>query len=363
MLQNDERFQLLPKDWKRAAIAHKSILELEQNGKEYDLYLFNQAIWKRCLHAMELYALCQDTHEQGHQSWSTTALQLKRDYYAPHLMEITKLIVSGCDMCKRYALRMKKLVELLSQFRCLHPFAQVSMDFIGPLDQTRSGNRYILLLVDHNTHLDVAVPLPDSSAERVGIILLKELFYKFGLPNILGFDKAWYWITEMLKNAYERLQIFKKTSSSYHPQNSGLVENTNSTLMRMLKKMHNRCEDWDILLDEVLFFYNTTPKKSFKGLSPFEWLYGFSPRFMNQKMKKIISEFMTEEAFDRCVETRQDLLLRTPELVQDVIVEKAKVVEQLNENQDRLPSRALFHKDDLVFLEKYPALECCQDQV
>ena len=254
----------------------------------------------------------------------------------------------------RYALRMKKLVELLSHFRGLHPFAQVFMDFIGPLDQTRSGNRYILLLVDHNTHLDVAVPLPDSSAERVGIILLKELFYKFGLPNILGFDKAWYWITEMLKNAYERLQIFKKTSSSYHPQNSGLVENTNSTLMRMLKKMHNRCEDWDILLDEVLFFYNTTPKKSFKGLSPFEWLYGFSPRFMNQKMKKIISEFMTEEAFDRCVETRQDLLLRTPELVQDVIVEKAEVVEQLNENQDRLPSRALFHKDALVFLDKYP---------
>jgi len=46
--------------------------------------------------------------------------------------------------------------------------------------------------------------------------------------------------------------------------------------------------------------------------------------------------------------------LKTQELVQDVIAEKAKVVEQLNENQDRLPSRALFHKDDLVSLDKYP---------
>jgi hypothetical protein len=67
MLQNDERFQVLPKDWKRAAIAQKSILKLEQNGEEYDLYFCNQKIWKRCLHAMELYALCQDMHEQGHQ--------------------------------------------------------------------------------------------------------------------------------------------------------------------------------------------------------------------------------------------------------------------------------------------------------
>jgi hypothetical protein len=54
------------------------------------------------------------------------------------------------------------------------------------------------------------------------------------------------------------------------------------------------------------------------------------------------------------VETRQDLFWRTQELAQDVIAKKAKVVDQLNENQDRLPSRALFHKDDLVFLDKYP---------
>jgi len=70
---------------------------------------------KRCLHAMELYALCQDMHKQGHQSWSSTTLQLKKDYYAPHLMEITKVIVSACDICKRYALRTKKLVELVSR--------------------------------------------------------------------------------------------------------------------------------------------------------------------------------------------------------------------------------------------------------
>jgi hypothetical protein len=195
----------------------------------------------------------------------------------------------------RYALRMKKLVELLSHFRGLHPFAQVFMDFIGPLDQTRSGNRYIPLLVDHNTQFVVAVALPDTSAEPLGIILMKELFYKFGLPNILGSDKASYWITEMLKNAYKRLQIFKETSSSYHPQTSGLVGKTSSTLMRMLKKMLNQRADWDFLWDEVLFFYNRTPEKSFKGLSSFELLYGFSPRFMNQKMKKIRSESMKKK--------------------------------------------------------------------
>jgi hypothetical protein len=105
---------------------------------------------------------------------------LKKDYYAPHFIEITKVIASGCDICKRYALKMKKLVQLLTQFRGLHPFAQVSMDFIGPLDQTRSGNRYILLLGNHNTQFAVTVALTDTSAERVGIILLREIFTSLG---------------------------------------------------------------------------------------------------------------------------------------------------------------------------------------
>jgi len=64
----------------------------------------------------------------------------------------------------------------------------------------------------------------------------------------------------MLKNAHERLHIIKKTSSSYHRQTSGLVEKSNTTLMKMLKKILNQGEDWDILLDEVLFSTIRLPK-------------------------------------------------------------------------------------------------------
>jgi hypothetical protein len=104
-------------------------------------------------------------------------------------------------------------------------------------------------------------------------------------------------VTEMLKNAYEQLQIFKMTSYSYHPQTLGLVEETNGTIMRMLK-MLNQKEDWDVLLDEI-WFYNTTPKKTFKGLYP---------RFLHQKMETTW-DLMTEDEFKNYVATRQDLFL------------------------------------------------------
>jgi len=44
-------------------------------------------------------------------TWSMTAIQLKTDHDAPHVMDITKSIVAGSDTCKRYSIPMKKLVE------------------------------------------------------------------------------------------------------------------------------------------------------------------------------------------------------------------------------------------------------------
>jgi len=203
-------------------------------------------------------------HEPGHHAWSTTAMQLEKHFMLR--ISITKSLVAGCDIFNRHSIRVKNLVESLSAFRGLHPFAQVSMDIIGPFEKTSSDNLYTLVIVNHNTHHVAAVALPDTTAEMIGVVLVKELFYRFGLPEILGSDKAWYWITEMLKTAYERLQIFKKTWSPYHPQTSGLVERAKSTLMRMLKKMLNQKEDWDVLLDEVTFFCGTTPnEKCSKG--------------------------------------------------------------------------------------------------
>jgi hypothetical protein len=71
--------------------------------------------------------------------------------------------------------------------------------------------------MDHNAQYAIAVALPDTTAEMIGVVLVKELFYRFGVPETLGSDKASYWITEMLKTAHERLQILKNMSASYHP--------------------------------------------------------------------------------------------------------------------------------------------------
>ena len=73
--------------------------------------------------------------------------------------------------------------------------------------------------------------------------------------------------------------LFKMTntehriSSAYHPQTNGLVERFNQTLQRSLVKLvNNNQNDWDELLDGVLFAYRTAKQKSTQ-VSPFELVY------------------------------------------------------------------------------------------
>lgn len=44
------------------------------------------------------------------------------------------------------------------------PFRRIAMDMVGPLDRSRSGNRYILVVCDYATRYPEAVPLKSTEA-------------------------------------------------------------------------------------------------------------------------------------------------------------------------------------------------------
>ena len=69
------------------------------------------------------------------------------------------------------------------------------------------------------------------------------------------------------------LVISHNITSAYHPQSNGLVERYNQTLQRSLIKLVNDDQDnWDMLIDGVLFAYRTAVHKS-TGLTPYEVMF------------------------------------------------------------------------------------------
>ena len=72
--------------------------------------------------------------------------------------------------------------------------------------------------------------------------------------------------------------VHKLSTTAYHPQTDGLVENFNKTLRAMVAKYAAKYGmDWDEHLPHLLFAYRTKPHES-TGESPFFLLCGWDAR-------------------------------------------------------------------------------------
>ncbi|GJS87930.1 reverse transcriptase domain-containing protein [Tanacetum coccineum] len=80
---------------------------------------------------------------------------------------------------------------------------------------------------------DQALPTNDA---RVVVTFLKKLFFHFGMPKALISDRGTYFCNKIIEKTMKRYGVNHRFSTSYHPQTSGQVENTNRALKRILEK-------------------------------------------------------------------------------------------------------------------------------
>ena len=61
---------------------------------------------------------------------------------------------------------------------------------MGPLPETKRGNKYILVLTDLFTKWVEAIPLKETSAETLAGVLYNEFICRFGLPKYIHSDQG-----------------------------------------------------------------------------------------------------------------------------------------------------------------------------
>ena len=62
------------------------------------------------------------------------------------------------------------------------PFQRVAMDIFGPLKRTKSGNKYVLVVMDYATKWPEAFPLKNTSTETL-LDCLVEMTARLGIPE------------------------------------------------------------------------------------------------------------------------------------------------------------------------------------
>lgn len=218
-------------------------------------------------------ALSHDIPWAGHLGSVKTLERVAARFHWPGLYVDVQQHCRSCPTCQLASSHKVKPSPLMSLPIIGTPFHRIAVDIVGPLERTRSGHRFILVVCDYATRYPEAFPLRKVTAGAIARTLL-QLFSRVGLPQEVLTDQGTAFLSKTLKQMYSLLGIKGIRTTPYHPQTDGLVERYNRTLKSMLRKfVAANAKDWDQWLPYLLFAYREVPQAS-TGFSPFELLYG-----------------------------------------------------------------------------------------
>ncbi|GJS59531.1 reverse transcriptase domain-containing protein [Tanacetum coccineum] len=119
---------------------------------------------------------------------------------------------------------------------------------------------YILVATDYVSKWAEAQALPTNDA-RVVITFLKRLFCHFEMPKALISDRGTHFCNKIMEKTMKIYGVNHRFSTSYHPQTSGQVENTNRALKRILEKtVKDNPAIWSRKLDDALWAFRSAYK-------------------------------------------------------------------------------------------------------
>lgn len=220
-------------------------------------------------------SLAHDSSFAGHLGNRKTRQRIMQNFFWPGIFIDVAKYCKACPNCQKSVPKGRVgKVPLVSIPPMDIPFKRIAMDIVGPLNRTKSGNRYILVICDYATKYPEAIPLKTIDTQTIANELIW-FFSRVGIPQEILTDMGSNFTSSLMKELCGLLQIRKLCSTPYHPQANGLVENFNGTLKKMLRCYAQESpSEWDRHIPYVLFAYREVPHET-TGFSPFELLYSW----------------------------------------------------------------------------------------
>ncbi|KNZ64407.1 hypothetical protein VP01_10325g1, partial [Puccinia sorghi] len=122
--------------------------------------------------------------------------------------------------------------------RAKRPFEELHLDLIGPITPiSREGDKYILTVVDSNTRYCSAIPInKKSDVVKILSTIIKYEAKRFGYhPSVLHSDRGGEFINVAMEDYCQRHLIKYQTADPYTPQQNGLAERRNRTIIESLQ--------------------------------------------------------------------------------------------------------------------------------
>ena len=211
----------------------------------------------------------------AHFGFHKTYAKIRQRYFWKGMHKDTDNWIRSCISCSRRKTPKHKVVEPLMKMTTVSTFERVSVDILGPLPISSSGNRYVLCFTDHCTRWPILVPTQSTDALTVASCFYKEIICNHGCPRFLLSDRGTNFLSKLMLEVCHIMKTNKLNTSAYHPQCNAVQERFNAvifdTISHYVNKFHT---DWDEYIPSIQFAYRTSTADNSVGFSPFFLLYG-----------------------------------------------------------------------------------------
>ena len=233
------------------------------------------------------FSLVREMHEgRAHFGVRATFDSLRMSYYWPEMYTDVKEFIKSCLNCQRFA-PAKNLNVTTSRIPTSYLFERISLDFVGPLELSKKGYRYILVATEYLSRWPIARATKAATAEVVADFIYEDIICQYGCPSIILTDRGTHFENALVKSLCEKMLIKHSTTTPYNPKCNGMVERFNRTLCRGIAKMVLQTRsDWDENIHSVLLAYRLKIHAE-TGFTPFFILYGKEARMSATNLEKL----------------------------------------------------------------------------
>ena len=248
-----------------------------------------QTTWKWIVPTSERIKIVTEYHNDklaGHFCSKKTIDAVQRSpYYIPQLRRIADKIVRQCEKCERTKPPLRHRRAPMKTAPADRPMQRVAIDILGPLPESKEGNKFIVIIADYFTKWTEAYAVPNHQASTVAKCVVERYFNRFGTPEIIHSDQGRDFESKLFQEMCELLEIEKTRTTPWHPQSDGMIERFNRTIETMLRQtVQENQKDWDEHLSYCCAAYRSS-LHSTTGFTPNELMLGRNLPLPNHLVK------------------------------------------------------------------------------
>ncbi len=270
----------------------------------------------------ERMGLVSQMHEDlGHFGEQRTLAEICRRYFWYNRTECVKTVLKMCQPCQMVknegSIRFGD--EQLKSIPICDLFHRVALDTAWPLPETKSGNKYILVAIDHYSKWCEAKAIADHGAKTTARFLEDEIICRHGVPKFVLTDNGGEWAAKFDVMCKDYAIQHQRTAPQW-PQCNGMAERMIKTIKHgiiVLAATPTNVDSWDKHLPKILFGYKCGIQANTK-FSPFMILTGRSPRLRADNYLNALTD-VTDDGAD-------------VEVVAAQFLQKVRLIASIHEN-------------------------------